>query len=163
MAKKIKKKIIYTIGSAARSQDDFLKTLKDWGVKTLVDVRRFPTSKYERFKRENLDTLLFSSEIEYVYMGKDLGGFRKGGYEAYVNFTVTNLGNQPIDVNGIVGHTYDETALEILVSGVEAGTVLDVGQSLGGTATIRVLQGAAQNTIYPFSVDLGFSNEECPQ
>ncbi|MBA7516307.1 hypothetical protein ES705_08354 [subsurface metagenome] len=84
MVKKIKKKIIYTIGSAARSQDDFLKTLKDWGVKTLVDVRRFPTSKYERFKRENLDTLLFSSEIEYVYMGKDLGGFRKGGYEAYV-------------------------------------------------------------------------------
>ncbi|MCK4802137.1 DUF488 domain-containing protein [bacterium] len=84
MAKKIKKKIIYTIGSAARSQDDFLKTLKDWGVKTLVDVRRFPTSKYERFKRENLDTLLFSSEIEYVYMGKDMGGFRKGGYEAYV-------------------------------------------------------------------------------
>ena len=84
MVKKIKKKIIYTIGSAARSQDDFLKTLKDWGVKTLVDVRRFPTSKYERFKRENLDTLLFSSEIEYVYMGKDMGGFRKGGYEAYV-------------------------------------------------------------------------------
>jgi len=84
MAKEVKKKIIYTIGSAARSQDDFLKTLKDWGVKTLVDVRRFPTSKYERFKRENLDTLLFSSEIEYVYMGKGLGGFRKGGYEAYV-------------------------------------------------------------------------------
>jgi len=84
MVKKVKKKIIYTIGSAARSQDDFLKTLKDWGVKTLVDVRRFPTSKYERFKRENLDTLLFSSEIEYVYMGKELGGFRKSGYEAYV-------------------------------------------------------------------------------
>jgi len=49
-----------------------------------VDVRRFPTSKYEHFKREKLDTLLFSSEIEYVYMGKEVGGFRKGGYEAYV-------------------------------------------------------------------------------
>jgi len=84
MVKEVKKKNIYTIGSAARSQDDFLKTLKDWGVKTLVDVRRFPTSKYERFKRENLDMLLFSSEIEYVYMGKDLGGFRKGGYETYI-------------------------------------------------------------------------------
>ncbi len=84
MVKGIKKKIIYTIGSAARSQDDFLKSLKDRRVETLVDVRRFPTSKYERFKRENLDTILFSSEIEYVYMGNDLGGFRKGGYEAYV-------------------------------------------------------------------------------
>lgn len=85
MAKKIEKKIIYTVGSAARSQDNFLKALNDRGVRTLVDVRRFPTSKYERFKRENLDTILFSSGIEYVYMGKELGGFRKGGYEAYVN------------------------------------------------------------------------------
>ncbi len=84
MAKGVKKKIIYTIGSAARSQDDFLKTLRDYGVNTLVDVRRFPTSKYEHFKRENLDMFLLSSEIEYVYMGGELGGFRKGGYEAYV-------------------------------------------------------------------------------
>ena len=84
MTKGVKKKVIYTIGSADRSQDDFLKTLKDYGIKTLVDVRRFPTSKYERFKKENLDIILFSSEIEYVYMGKELGGFRKGGYEAYV-------------------------------------------------------------------------------
>lgn len=84
MVKKRKKKIIYTIGSAARSQDDFLKTLRDYGVNTLVDVRRFPTSKYEHFKRESLDMFLLSSEIEYVYMGGELGGFRKGGYEAYV-------------------------------------------------------------------------------
>lgn len=84
MAKEVKKKIIYTIGSAARSQDDFLKTLRDYGVNTLVDVRRFPTSKYEHFKRESLDMFLLSSEIEYVYMGGELGGFRKGGYEAYV-------------------------------------------------------------------------------
>lgn len=84
MAKGVKKKIIYTIGSAARSQDDFLKTLRDYGVNTLVDVRRFPTSKYEHFKRENLDMFLLSSEIEYVYMGGELGGFRKGDYEAYV-------------------------------------------------------------------------------
>jgi len=84
MATGAKKKVIYTIGSADRSQDDFLKTLKQYEIKTLVDVRRFPTSKYEHFKRENLGTILLSSEIEYVYMGNELGGFRKGGYEAYV-------------------------------------------------------------------------------
>ena len=84
MARGAKKKIIYTIGSADRSQNDFLRTLREQGVKTLVDVRRFPTSKYEHFKRGNLDTILFSSEIEYVYMGGGLGGFRKGGYEAHV-------------------------------------------------------------------------------
>jgi uncharacterized protein (DUF488 family) len=84
MAKGGKKKVIYTIGSANRSQDDFLRTLRDYGVKTLVDVRRVPSSKYEHFKRENLDMILFSSEVQYVYMGKELGGFRKGGYEVYV-------------------------------------------------------------------------------
>jgi len=84
MARGAKKKVIYTIGSADRSQDDFLKTLRQYEIKTLVDVRRFPTSKYEHFKRENLGTILLSSEIEYVYMGNELGGFRKGGYEAYV-------------------------------------------------------------------------------
>ena len=85
------------------------------------------------------------------------------GYEAYVDFTIANLGNKPIDVNGVVGQTYDITALEIQVSGVEAGTVLGVGEILDGTATIRVLQGAAQGTVYPFTVSLGFSNEEYPQ
>ncbi len=84
MAKGVKKKVIYTIGSADRSQDDFIKALRQYEIKTLVDVRRFPTSKYEHFKRENLGTILLFSEIEYVYMGKELGGFRKGGYEAYV-------------------------------------------------------------------------------
>jgi len=84
MAKGTKEKVIYTIGSADRSQEDFLKTLGSYEVKTLVDVRRFPTSKYEHFKRENLDIILLSSEIQYVYMGKELGGFRKGGYEAYL-------------------------------------------------------------------------------
>jgi len=84
MTRGAKKKVIYTIGSADRSQNDFLKTLRQYEIKTLVDVRRFPTSKYEHFKRENLGTILLSSEIEYVYMGNELGGFRKGGYEAYV-------------------------------------------------------------------------------
>ena len=84
MTRGAKKKVIYTIGSADRSQDDFLKTLRQYEIKSLVDVRRFPTSKYEHFKRENLGTILLSSEIEYVYMGNELGGFRKGGYGAYV-------------------------------------------------------------------------------
>jgi len=84
MRRGAKKKLIYTIGSADRSQDDFLKTLNDYGVKTLVDVRRFPTSKYEHFKKENLEAILLSSEIRYVDMGKELGGFRKGGYRAHL-------------------------------------------------------------------------------
>jgi len=85
------------------------------------------------------------------------------GYEAYVDFTIANLGNNPIDVDGVVSEDYDETALDIVVAGVVAGTVLGVGESLNGMATVKVLQGAQQNTVYPFTLSLGFSNEECPQ
>ena len=35
------------------------------------------------FTRENLETLLKREGINYVFLGRELGGFRKGGYEAY--------------------------------------------------------------------------------
>jgi hypothetical protein len=85
------------------------------------------------------------------------------GYEAYIDFTITNLGNKPIDVDGVVSEIYDVDALEIVITGVVAGTVLDVGASLDGTVTIKVLPGAEQNTQYPFTMGLGFSNTECLQ
>jgi len=47
-------------------------------------VRRFPTSKFEHFKRENLERELTKEGIEYFYLGKQLGGYRKGGYQHYV-------------------------------------------------------------------------------
>ena len=85
------------------------------------------------------------------------------GYEAYIDFTITNLGNQPIDVDGVIGETYNVNALEIVVTGVAENTVLYAGESLEGTVTIKVLPGAEQNTPYPFTMGLGFSNTECPQ
>lgn len=85
------------------------------------------------------------------------------GYKAYIDFTITNLGNQPINVDGVMGKIYDEDALEITVTGVVAGTVLYAGESLQGTVTIKVLPEAEQNTQYPFTMGLGFSNTECPQ
>jgi len=47
-------------------------------------VRRFPTSKWEWFKRENLEKALRENGILYEYLGDLLGGFRKGGYERYM-------------------------------------------------------------------------------
>ena len=84
------------------------------------------------------------------------------GYEAYIDFTITNLGNQPIDVDGVVSETYNANALEIVVTGVAENTVLYAGESLEGTVTIKVLSEAEHNTPYPFTMGLGFSNTECP-
>lgn len=76
-------KYIYTLGTSRRSEEDFIEILIDYDIKTLVDVRSFPKSKISTFTRENLEHLLRREGINYIYLGKELGGFRKGGYEAY--------------------------------------------------------------------------------
>jgi len=49
-----------------------------------VDIRSFPTSKIEHFKRENMEKWLPENGIEYVWLGRELGGYRKGGYERHM-------------------------------------------------------------------------------
>lgn len=63
---------------------EFLAVLRAYGVKTLVDVRRFPVSgRYPHFTREALARALRRSGIRYLHLGEDLGGLRTGGFEAY--------------------------------------------------------------------------------
>jgi uncharacterized protein (DUF488 family) len=49
----------------------------------VVDVRSFPQSRFEHFKKDNLARILKERGIDYFYLGKELGGFRKGGYLSY--------------------------------------------------------------------------------
>ena len=74
---------IFTVGHSSRAVEDFIKILKDAKVEVVVDVRRFPRSKFEHFNRENLESILKKNGIDYYYLGEKLGGFRKGGYENY--------------------------------------------------------------------------------
>ncbi|MDP2279611.1 MAG: DUF488 domain-containing protein [Nitrospirota bacterium] len=76
-------KKIYTLGTGRRSEEDFYEILFAYDIKTLVDVRSFPKSKMPVFTRENLENLLKKEGINYVFLGRELGGFRKGGYEVY--------------------------------------------------------------------------------
>ncbi|MDY7032865.1 MAG: hypothetical protein SVY10_13275 [Thermodesulfobacteriota bacterium] len=52
------KPIIHTIGSSNRQIDEFLDILKVYGIERLADVRRFHTSKFDHFKRQNLTDIL---------------------------------------------------------------------------------------------------------
>lgn len=74
---------IFTVGHSNRAVEDFIRILKEAGIEVVVDVRRFPRSKFEHFNRENLESILKKNGIEYYYLGEKLGGFRKGGYENY--------------------------------------------------------------------------------
>jgi len=52
-------------------------------VEVVVDVRRFPSSRFEHFDKEKLAELLSEAGIDYLYMGEELGGYRHGGYQEY--------------------------------------------------------------------------------
>ncbi len=74
---------IYTIGYGDKNFEDFLKILRRLRVEILVDVRAFPTSKWPEFKKESLERTLPLQGIRYVHL-PELGGYRRGGYEAFM-------------------------------------------------------------------------------
>ncbi len=76
-------KIIYSLGTSNRNLEECVKLLKSYAVEMVADVRSFPTSKFQHFKRENLLQSLAEQGFGYYYLGKELGGYRQGGYEAY--------------------------------------------------------------------------------
>jgi uncharacterized protein (DUF488 family) len=76
--------IIYTLGTSTRSFDEFAVLLARYGIEAIVDVRRFPTSRFDHFRREEFARLLAGRGVTYAYMGDRLGGYRRGGYRAHM-------------------------------------------------------------------------------
>ncbi len=74
--------IIYSIGHSTHPMDEFVRLLQTHEIRCLVDIRRFSTSKkYPQFTRANLSERVNQDQINYVWLGEQLGGFRTGGYE----------------------------------------------------------------------------------
>jgi uncharacterized protein (DUF488 family) len=68
---------IYTIGHSNHSAQHFVRLLGSHGIKLVADVRSYPTSKYNpHFRKRELQKWLPEEGIEYLYMGKNLGGIR---------------------------------------------------------------------------------------
>lgn len=77
--------LIFSLGTSTRSAEEFLSLLKEHGIEVAVDVRRFPTSRrFPHFRKEEVKRYLKEAGIEYHYLGDRLGGYRQGGYEAYM-------------------------------------------------------------------------------
>jgi uncharacterized protein (DUF488 family) len=76
--------LIYSLGTSNRTPGEFLDLFAEHGIEVGVDIRSFPTSRYPHFIKQPLQNLLESNGIQYEYLGKELGGFRKGGYLAYM-------------------------------------------------------------------------------
>jgi len=76
---------VYALGYGRwKDAKDFVELLKGLKVDVLVDVRWFPRSKNPQFAMENLRAELSRHGIRYESLAESLGGFRRGGYEKYM-------------------------------------------------------------------------------
>ncbi|HEX77255.1 MAG TPA: DUF488 domain-containing protein [Dehalococcoidia bacterium] len=78
------KGLIYTLGTGTRSFAEFIALVRGHRLESVADVRRFPSSRLEHFRRQAFSELLTAAGCNYVYLGAELGGYRKGGYPAYM-------------------------------------------------------------------------------
>lgn len=76
--------VLWTVGHSNRAIGKFVALLEEHKIKVLVDIRSFPVSRIEHFKREEMERWLPQYGIEYVWLGKELGGYRRRGYRAHM-------------------------------------------------------------------------------
>jgi uncharacterized protein (DUF488 family) len=77
--------VICTVGHGARSAVELVSILQNAHIRTLVDVRAFPTSRrHPQFSRESLSGTLRAAGIAYEWQGEALGGYRKVSYQEHM-------------------------------------------------------------------------------
>jgi len=75
---------IWTIGHSTRGVVELIRLLKKHGIEAVADVRRFPASRrFPWFAQKSLGQVLPANGIGYIWLGEELGGFRKEGYGAF--------------------------------------------------------------------------------
>ncbi len=63
-----------------------------------MDIRRFPSSrKFPHFNQKEMKENLGKNGIEYIWLGEKLGGFRQGGYPAWMKTLEFNQGLKEIE------------------------------------------------------------------
>lgn len=66
---------VYTIGHSRHHAEIFVRLLTDAGVDVVVDVRSIPASRFAPWSNHRaLPERLDAAGIDYVYLGRDLGG-----------------------------------------------------------------------------------------
>jgi len=77
-AKSIMANIVFTIGHSTHTIINFIKLLNRYSVSLICDVRLQPYSKYNsQFNKDSIKRALLKSEIEYLFLGEELGGRSK--------------------------------------------------------------------------------------
>jgi uncharacterized protein (DUF488 family) len=83
-------KQLFTIGHSNHPLDRFLALLAQHQIKTLVDIRRFPSSrKHPHFNQENIVSALKEAGVEYRWL-ESLGGRRRKEADSSINLGLRN-------------------------------------------------------------------------
>jgi len=74
-------KVVYTIGYGGRTLAEFFKLLEHYGIRAVIDIRRWTISrKLPEFSRVNLARSLSACGYEYYWI-PELGGYRRFGID----------------------------------------------------------------------------------
>lgn len=101
---------VWTIGHSTRELRELVDLLRDHGIRLLVDVRRFPTSRrFPHFKKEPLAKGLESAGIGYLH-APEMGGmrgdpapdspndaWRAAGFQAYADHAASEEFQEALD------------------------------------------------------------------
>jgi len=96
-------KTLFTIGHSTHTVEYFIGLLKEHSITAICDVRSKPYSHYNpQFNRESLKKALKNNNIEYVFLGKELGA-RSENPSCYIDGKVqyNYLVDEPLFQQGI--------------------------------------------------------------
>jgi uncharacterized protein (DUF488 family) len=94
---------VFTIGHSTHTIEKFMELLRLYNITAICDVRSVPYSQYNpQFNREFLKEKLSKYNIEYVFMGEELGA-RSNNPQCYVEGQVQfdRLAQEPTFIEGI--------------------------------------------------------------
>lgn len=109
--------IIFIIGHSLNDIDTFVKYIRSYDVNTIADIRSVPYSKHNQsFNREALKSALCKNDIQYIFMGNELGARRtdKALYSADGCLDFTKTAESELFLHGI----------DRLKTGMEKGFVI---------------------------------------
>ncbi len=95
---------LFTVGHSNHALELFLALLKRHEIQLLADVRSSPYSRYvTHFDREALEAALKQAGLNYLYLGKELGGRPDGAefYDVDGHVLYYRLAEAPLFLDGI--------------------------------------------------------------
>ena len=73
---------LYSVGHSSLSWEQFASLLRLAEIKVVIDVRSSPTSRFSHFNRAVLEKRVHAEDMDYVFLGRELGGRPASGAPA---------------------------------------------------------------------------------